>query len=169
MIRLLGSVLAAGGAAWLGFHAAARLRRQVRTLDELIAGLELLEQELEYAPPELEVLMEGLSARARGAARRLYAGFGRALVQPDRPTAAVLWEHCVTSLEELTPEGKHCLAALGEVLGRYDSREQRACTAAVRRRLERVREETAENCRLRCRTCQTIGLSGGAFLVILLL
>lgn len=169
MIRLIGSTFVAAGAAFLGFHAAGRLKRQVRALEELGMGLLLLEQELELSAPELDVLMQRLSMRSRGAAKRLFARYAKALAQMDSGTAGQLWECSVSQLEDLTPEGKQCLTPLGEVLGRYDSREQRICTAAVRARLEELREQTQKECALRCRTCQTIALSGGAFLIVLLL
>ena len=47
MVRLLGAVLVAGGAAWAGLSAAEGLKRRVRALDALVDGLSLLEQELE--------------------------------------------------------------------------------------------------------------------------
>ena len=169
MIKLLGSVLVAGAAAWLGFRAAARLKGQVRALEEMTAGLELLEQELELSAPELRVLMERLGRRTRGAARVLFSNYARALEEMDAQSPGQLWERCVTGLEELPARGKVCLSPLGEVLGRYDSREQRACVAAVRARMESLRGEEERRCGERCRTCQTIGLSGGAFLIVLLL
>lgn len=169
MIKLLGSILVAGGAAFWGYAAAQGLRDRVRALEELEAGLRLLEQELELSAPELPRLMEDLSRRARGAAGELFSRFARALEELDRAPAAGLWARSVEGQERLIPEGRQCLLELGEVLGRYDSREQRACVAAVRTRLSALREEYAQSSRLRCRTFQTIGVSGGAFLVILLL
>ena len=169
MVKLLGSVLVAASAAWFGFRAAERLRGQLRAMDELAAGLSLLEQELELSAPELSVLMERVSRRSRGAARTLFESFGTALSGERDGCAAVLWEKCVTRTEELIPEGKACLAPLGEILGRYDSREQRICVAAVRRRLENLREREGARCESRCRTCRAVALSGGAFLIILLI
>ena len=168
MIKLLGCTLVAAAAACLGFQAAARLKGQLRALDEVTAGLGLLEQELELYAPDLEVLIGRLRDRTHGAAKRLFSGFTRELAEGSGSICGG-WEACVSGLEELSAEGKYCLCALGEVLGRYDSREQRDCVAAVRRRLESLRESEGERCRSRCRTCQTIGLSGGAFLIILLL
>ena len=168
MMKLMGSALIAGAAAFLGFRAAARLRGQLRALDEIGAGLELLERELELYAPELRELMERLEARTKGCGKALFTDFAAALARGEG-TVAGQWERCVYQLEELVPEGKLCLSSLGEVLGRYDSREQCRCVAAVRSRLERIRESEGALCQSRCRTCQTIGLSGGAFLVILLL
>ena len=61
MVRLLGAVLVAGGAAWAGLSAAEGLKRRVRALDALVDGLSLLEQELELDSPPLPELMERLA------------------------------------------------------------------------------------------------------------
>lgn len=169
MMQLWGSILVAGAAAYMGYHVAARLRRQVCALDELAAGMQLLEQELELSAPELEALMIRLSQRTRGAARRMFSTFARSLTQLDDSTAAQLWEQVVFELADVSDEAKQCVCSLGDILGRYDNREQRLAVAAVRIRLEDLRKQEENTCRMRCRTCQTIALSGGAFLIILLL
>ena len=168
VIKLLGCTCVAAAAACLGLRAAARLRGQVRALDELATGLELLEQELDLHAPELEVLMRDLSGRTWGAAKQLFSSFAE-MLKSEEGAVSENWERCVSDLEWVIQEGKVCLYGLGEVLGRYDCREQRDCVAAVRRRLESVREAERAQCQNRCRTCQTVGLSGGAFLIILLL
>lgn len=169
MIRLLGCLMIAGGAAFLGFSAAGRLRGQMRALDELAAALRLLEQELEYSAPGLEELSFRLARMARGAGGELFRRFGQMLGELGKYTAAEIWERAVSGLARLDPETKYALLSLGDVLGRYDCTQQRITVAAVRVRLERLRELREPTCRMRCRTFQTIGLSGGAFLVILLL
>ena len=54
MIKLLGSVLVAGGGLWLGICAAARLRLRLRSLEEVIRGLALLEGEMALKGGALE-------------------------------------------------------------------------------------------------------------------
>lgn len=169
MIRLLGCVLIAAGAGYWGFCAAARLRAGVRALEELTAGLTLLEHALTLSAPALPELMQTLSLRARGTAGRLFNEFALALEELGERSVSSLWERTVSGLEGLSPDAGLCLAPLGEILGRCDCGEQCAAVRAVRGRLEQLREEEQKGCRLRCRTCQTVGLSGGAFLIILLL
>ena len=54
-------------------------------------------------------------------------------------------------------------------MGRYDAERQREALAAARRRLEELAGRLEEDCRRQGRVYQALGLSGGAFLVILLL
>ena len=66
-------------------------------------------------------------------------------------------------------EGRAALLPLGEVLGRYEAQGQREAIAQARAALDRERAR-AEGEKLRMgRVYQALGLSGGAFLVILLL
>ena len=70
---------------------------------------------------------------------------------------------------ELTPEGQAVLLSLGDTLGRYDGERQREALAAVRRRLGELAGRLEADSRRQGRVYQVLGLSGGAFLVILLL
>ena len=73
MIRLMGAVLIAFGAAWLGLGAAAELGERVKRLEALSAGLELLERELWERGSPLPEVMEQLSRRTQEPARTLFA------------------------------------------------------------------------------------------------
>ena len=63
MMRLMGAVLVAFGAAWLGLTAAAELGRKVRRLEQLSIGLELLERELWERGSPLPQVLEALESR----------------------------------------------------------------------------------------------------------
>ena len=169
MMTLLGSVLVAGGALWLGCWAAARLRLELRTLEEMIRGLSLLEGEMELNGGTLEELMARLAPRAPGAAGTLFAAYARALSRLGEDTAAGLWREAVGELGALNREGREMLASLGEFLGRYDAQRQCEAIRALRAGLEALREREGARCRENCRLCRVVSLSGGAFLVILLL
>ena len=75
----------------------------------------------------------------------------------------------VQELEELNQEGQAVLLPLGDTLGRYEEARQREALSAARRRLEELAGRMEEDSRRLGRVYQVLGLSGGAFLVILLL
>ena len=168
-MRLLGCILIAISALRLGFSASEGLRRRVQVLEELCAGLRRMEQELELSAPELGELMQRISRVSRGESRAFFAGFGAALSRLGERSAGELWRECVEEMSDLSKEGKGLLSALGDCLGRFDAREQRVCVAAVRERMEQLREREGAACREKCKLCHALTLSGGAFLVILLL
>ena len=102
-------------------------------------------------------------------ASTLFAQCAAACGRLDQEPFPDAWRRLVTELEGLTPEGRAALLPLGEVLGRYEAQGQREAIAQARAALDRERER-AEGEKLRMgRVYQALGLSGGAFLVILLL
>ena len=169
MVRVLGAALVAAGGAWLGFQAAAGLRRRVRALRQMAAGLALLERELELSAPPLSRLMELGAARSGGGARLLFQGCRQGLDRLDREDFSTLWRRLVRERTELGPEGQAAAAPLGDVLGRYEVQRQREALSAACRRLEELAGRADADSRRQGRVYQALGLSGGAFLVILLL
>ena len=92
----------------------------------------------------------------------------RALDGLERETFAHAWRRLTDQLP-VSPEAKRALYPLGEVLGRYDGRGQQAAIAGARRELEGLRARAGEE-RLRLgKVYGALGVTAGAFLVILLL
>ena len=169
MIRLIGAVLVAAGGALLGFQAAAGLRGRVRALNQLEAGLALLERELELNLPTLSRLLERGAARGEGVARELFQGCVRGLERLDLESFSTLWRRLVEEQSVLGPEGQAILYPLGDTLGRYEARRQLEALSAARRRLTELSVRLEADSRRKGKVYQALGLSGGAFLVILLL
>jgi len=169
MLRGLGAALLAAGCAWIGFRAADSLHNQVRALEETAAGLLLLEQELELDSPPLPALMERLSGRATGPARALFRQCRDGLDRLDEEDFSHLWRRLVGSCRELEKEARDCLAPLGDTLGRCGCQAQVRAVRAVRERLVELAARAEEKNLRERRVYQLLGLSGGAFLVILLL
>ena len=169
MIRLLGATLLAAGCAWIGFRASWEMRARGGAMGEVAEGLELLERELELGGAPLPHLVDDLSGRTRGQARLLFQDLRQALEHLDQEGLSRSWPTLIDRRRELGESGRACLYPLGELLGRYDSQAQIQGISAARRHLEEEREKDAEESRRQGRVCQTLGLTGGAFLVILLI
>lgn len=161
--------MVAGGALWLGMSAAQRLRRSLDVLEQLCRGLERMEGEMALTCPELEALMARLSQPSAGAAGELFAAFGGSLTRLGEVSAAQLWKEAVEGVTDLELAGRNILIPLGEFLGRYEGAEQCRAIGAVRARLEGLYTRQAGEYRERSRLCRALSLSGGAFLVILLI
>lgn len=169
MVRLAGAVLVAAGCGFLGFQAAAGLRGRVRALREMAQGLALLERELELNVPPLSRLLAQGAARSRGPAGELFRGCLQGLEHLEREEFSALWRRLVARREELGQEGQAVLLPLGDALGRCGAERQREALAAVRRRLEELAAALEADSRRQERVYQALGLSAGAFLVIVLL
>lgn len=169
MVRMIGAVLVAAGAAWMGFQAASGLRVRVRAIRDMAAGLAVLERELELNSPPLPRLLAQGAARSQGPARALFQSCVQGLDGLAQESFSGLWGRLTAQLTELGGEGQAVLASLGDVLGRYSGPRQLEALSAARRRLEELAARLEEDSRRRGRVYQALGLSGGAFLVILLL
>lgn len=169
MVHVMGAVLVAAGGACLGFQAAAGLRRRVKAVRQMEAGLALLERELELNAPPLASLLERGAKHSQGPARELFEGCLRGLNDLDREDFSSLWRRLVEEQTGLPPEGRDILFPLGDTLGRYEAERQREALSAARRRLEELAARLEADSRRQGRVYQALGLSGGAFLVILLL
>ena len=153
---------------WTGAGKRGELRERVRALEQMQEGLTLLCHELEWDAPPLPELMERLQQGSRGSARALFSDCARALERLDEHSFPQLWEQLLKRRGELGEDVRH-LHLLGGVLGRGDVAQQqhaaRCCRDQIARALERAREREGTLGRL----YQMVSLSGGAFLVILLL
>jgi len=168
MQQLLGAALVAGACAWTGFRQADMLRRQVRAMEDLENGLSLLEQRLQLGGP-LPRLLQEVGERSAGPAQSLFCFCGKELENEDCMPFAVLWRQGVERLNGLEPEGKDCLLPLGEALGQCALDDQRKAVSVSLRRFERLIHLAREECRSQGKLYRVLGLSGGAFLTILLL
>ena len=169
MVRVLGAALVAAGCAWLGGRGAMALTARVRATEAMAAGLSVVEGELELGAPPLPRLLDRAAERAAPPARTLFARCARDLDHLDEVPFARLWRRCVEDLDGLDREGRELLLPLGQLLGQRDSPAQAEGVAQVRRRLEELAARQREDSRRQGRVLQALGLSGGAFLLILLL
>ena len=169
MTRLLGAVLVAAASAWMGMSASSNLRRRATALEDMAEGLAHLCRELERDNPPLPELMTRLAGACRGSAADLFRGCPAALNGLDQEPFSRAWERLVAERRELGTEGQRALAALGPVLGRCGWEDQRRAAESARDRLSHLSREWEERWQQQGRVCRVLGLSGGAFLVILLL
>lgn len=169
MLRIIGAVLLIGGAASLGFSAAASLGRRVRTLRALLGALELMERELSFRLTPMPDLLDELSRRTAQPLRAFFSRCRAGLDRLGQTDFGQLWRE---SLEQtplgLGDEELSLLAGLGGILGRYDGEGQRAALERCRGQLsETLRRAEADRIQ-QGRMYGVLGLSAGAFLAIML-
>ncbi len=169
MVQMIGAALLAAGCGYLGFQAAEGLRRKSRSLRQAAQALKLMERELAIGSPPLMQLLERGAQRSTGPARALLEGCAKGLDRLEQEDFSTLWRRQVAGWKELGGEGQAALLPLGEILGRYDGQSQREAMAAAAQRLEELAQRGEEEQRRQGRVYQVLGLSGGAFLIILLL
>ena len=135
----------------------------------MAAGLALREGELELDAPPLPQLLERCARRAGGQAGVFFARCAGGMDRLEEVPFPEVWRRGAEDCGELSRACRETLLPLGGLLGRRESRAQAEAVAQVRRRLEEVAAQEQEESRRQGRVLQALGLSGGAFLVILLL
>lgn len=170
MVKLLGAALVTGAGLWLGLGSVRELDRQVESLAALLAALGMLESELAFRLASTPELLAVLAERAPHPASDFFALCARGMDGLGERPFGEIWngalEESPLSLER---EEGELMEALGGVLGRYGGGEQRQAVAETRRQLTLRLEEARERRRREGRTRCVLGLTGGAFLAILLI
>ena len=165
MLKLIGALLLAGGAGALGCSAAAQLSRRVAVLRALLGALEGMEREIAFRLTPMPELLERAAAESPPPVCTLFARCRTLLDELGERSMAELWREALG----LDGPGRLALEELGEVLGRYDGDGQREALAHTRAELSRALEQAREAREKQGRMYQVLGITAGAFLVILLL
>ena len=170
MIRLMGTALLAGGAALLGVSAACRTRSRVRDLQMLAEGLRAILRELSYRLAPLPELLSGAKEQSGERVQMFFALCAQGAEHLNGRTFQTVWEQAAEASQMcLEREDWQCLAPLGHVLGRYDCESQRQALESSLGRLEERCREAAEQSQKLGKLYSVLGLTAGAFLVILLM
>lgn len=169
-MKLIGAVLLAGGAAFLGFSAAAQLERRVKSLRGMLNALETLERELTFRLTPMPELLAELAKHAQPPVNAFFARCREGLDTLGEHTLSELWNEALDTVPmDLGPEDLQALRELGGILGRYDGEGQREALALARTQLGQCLTTAAEERTRLGRVYGALGLTAGALLVILLL
>ena len=163
MIRMICAVAAAGACALLGFDAAYRLKSRTEYLGQWQRALEMMDLKLvhEGIPLREVALLEGDGE----VVRRLNA-FSMALKDNLRFTAAQAWEASGKPGE--APEDK-VLSACFAGLGTGVLEKRRTAIAQAIAQLKVLQAEAEEKAKRDTKLYRSLGLAGGAALLLILL
>lgn len=169
MLRLLGSVLIVGGCALAGEYCCARMRTRARQLERCTALARALGEELRYTMAPVEMLMASLGEREQFAP----LGFLNrcAFLCREGETFPRAWEQAVRAEAErlaFSREDLELLLSWGEFLGAADLESQLRQMKLAELALERQRESAWRRFQTQGKLCNTLGVLGGVFAVILL-
>ncbi|MCD8086938.1 MAG: stage III sporulation protein AB [Clostridiales bacterium] len=168
MQKLIGGglvVLACVGGA---LHLTWQRREGLRTLEQLMGALLLMERELGRGEPDTETLLALAARSVTGPAARFFQRVGEALRRNAERPLAELWREEGEALA-LPPAARTAFDAVGQLLGRYDAREQRAGLHAAAQTLQEIFRSTKEEEKQTSRLTLALGSCGAVFLLVLLL
>lgn len=170
MVKLLGAVLVAAGAAAIGYTAVERLRARTAALRALADALELMERELCFRLTPMPELFADLAGRVLPPVDQFFQQCAEGLDELPRHTLGELWQSAAAkSLSALHRSDLKVLLPLGAVLGRYSGEEQRQAIAQTADELRRTLLAAEGEQRQRGKVYGALSAAAGALLVILLL
>lgn len=170
MLKLLGALLLAGGAVFLGLSAAAQLERRVKNLRRISSALEQLARELTFRLTPMPELLSALARETCPPVQNFFAYCRDGLERLGEVTLAQLWSEALDAVPmDLGEEERSALRDLGQVLGRYDGEDQREALSLCRVRLDHCLTHAEEERTRLGRVYGAMGLAAGVFLTILLL
>ena len=155
----------------MGYSGVRKLRGRVRSLEALIASLDIMESEICSRLTPMREVLEILSTKVGYPARNLYENVLAGMEQLGRCSFYSIWKQAISDTQELLlrQEEQEVLSELGLCLGKYDVREQAETIIRIRRRLE-IFLRKAETERDRDSKMHAFfGVGAGVFAVIILL
>lgn len=170
MLKALGAALILAGGAALGAVGSCRLSHRARLLRSLCGDLRQIERELAFRLTPLPALFSRLGQARESPTARFFKRCADGLGNVGEVPLCSVWEQAVTEeFSQLPPDDRAILTELSLVLGRYNDEDQRRALSGAAERLdEKAREAEAERDKLG-KVYGALGLTVGAFLVILLL
>lgn len=169
MIRGLGALLLFCGCGWLGWALGRQGKDRARLLRQFIGVLEQLRREMSFRLTPLPELFHRLAQNGEEPLSGFLERCARCAGSLDAPFQTG-WNAAVRELEpELGKEAVESLCRLGSGLGRCDgAREQEGLACSIEE-LRAIHARVEEAARREERLYRSLGLTGGALLVILFL
>lgn len=171
MLRLIGAILVAGGAAAMGLAAAGTLKTRVDVLSSLILALDTIQTEITFRLTPLPELIALLEKQVSPPANQLFKNCSRYIAELGQRTFCSIWASAVeeSTALELTLDEKKILSELGVFLGRYDAESQASAIAYTRHRLQRLLDGALDNRQKQGKLYRLLGVVAGAAAVIILI
>lgn len=169
MIRVVGSSLLAAGAALLGVCAVWHMNKRVCDLYQLILGLESMARELDYRLAPLPELLKLAEAATQTRVSMFFGLCAKGAEHLNGRTFQSVWQQAIEAGQlRLEPSDIAVLEQLGGVLGRYDAENQLQSLRETVAQIKAQYGEAGEERRRLGRVYSVLGITAGAFVMILL-
>lgn len=170
MIRMFGALLLAAGAILLGCAADRHLKRRVVELQDLIQGLSTILRELEYRAAPLPDLLGVAAVHTSGQASAFFQLCAQSAEHLNGRTFQEVWRQTMEAVQlRLEQADLTILAQLGTFLGRYDTEGQRKMLENTIAQMETQRLSAQEQSVRMGKVYRVLSLTGGAFVLILMI
>lgn len=167
LYKWVGAIMIFLGCGGFGFSIAAAHRRDARILRQLVSTLDFMECELQFHMTPLPDLCRKVSEETDGYLHDVFLRLADSLDMHLTPDVSGCMDEAILHSVNSSPKTVYFLRLLGSSLGRFDLKGQLYGLESVRCSCRKALDEMEQNRESRLRSYQTLGLCGGAALVIL--
>lgn len=169
MLKLIGSVLIIFGAGGFGISKAVRFYRQIRQLNELLHGLELLKCEMNYTLLPVKELCKITAQRVGGTAGKLFSSYSDFLSKDLSRAKAIQAAMEQTHGLCISNDVQMALLELFGNLGRYDLDGENRLLDMTQRRIKNTLKQLESEKKPLVKGYAALGICTGIALAILLI
>ena len=170
MLKVFGALMLVCGCTGIGVLQVNQMDRRIKTLRALEAALAVIEREMAFRIPLLEELLSSAAQSAEGQTKSFLSLCVIELNKNlDRPFYEIWKQAAHKHLADLRKNDLDPILALGSILGKYAGEEQRKAIEQTRAVLSQVLSDALLERNSQSKVYRALGVTAGAFLVILLL
>lgn len=167
VLKLIGSGFVLLGCTGFGFLFAGSVKRECRTLRQLIAALEFIICEINYRMTPLPELFRLTSSICSGVLGRLFLSIANELDKHTSSNADICVQTALKKHPDLPKSVGKCITLLGQTIGSFNIAGQIKLLEAVKAEASRLLKIANDNQENKLRCYKMLGLSAGAALVII--
>lgn len=167
ILKLIGAIFVISACGGMGYLIAARHKKEIASLQELIRILDYMECELQYHLTPLPDLCRQAAGESKGFIRYFFLKLSNELDDQAATSVSECIQSVLVSIREIPQWTKSALEYLGDFLGRFDLDGQLKGLEATRKKCRNDLTQLCVNKDSRLRSYQTLGICAGAALVII--
>lgn len=169
MIKLWGGVCVVFGCTALGWLKALRLKEDVKICTGFITALEIIRRDIQHYHRDIPSLCANLQNTMPTSVGDYFQGVRRHLLQEEDGLFSQFWVEELEKEPLFSSELTEILLPLGHILGQYDTVLQSDAIGVAIQSLKGLKKVRNEVNKKSIRVYESLGLTSGLFLLILLL
>ena len=169
MIKTIGILLVIFGASGTGFSMAFSVRQTISMVQQLLAAMEVMKNEISFRRTPLPELMRLLEIQSRGAVADFFGRLAEDFSRRQERTVEAIVRKQVAAARTFPPAVRQILLQLGSGLGQYDVEGQHRSIDLAVLRLRTLLDQYRNEQQARIRSYCTLGICGGLAIAILAL
>jgi len=166
-MKIVGAIFIIFACGSVGFQITAAHKKTEKAMRQLLAGIELISQELQYRMSPLPLILKKAAENTNGTAAQFFAQLSDEIDKQVQPNISHCVEEIIASLQDTSDLVKDGMTLLGKSLGAFDIEGQVRALDSVHNECSAMLSSITNNQDVRLRNYQTIALCAGIAVAII--